>query len=63
MGESGFQCYLARFEISQRLEFRLAYGESKWSFKGNILNSGEKKEFQQEWKSAYCVVLGRQVEC
>ena len=34
VGEIEFQCRLAQFVISNRLELRLACGESKWSLKG-----------------------------
>jgi hypothetical protein len=34
VGEIEFQCRLARFVISQKLELSLGRGESKWSLKG-----------------------------
>jgi len=43
VGEIEFQCRLARFVISKRLEFRLASGESKWSLKGKYDEFGRKR--------------------
>jgi len=38
------------------LELRLACGESKWTLKGNMMNSGEKEVHHQERRSAWCRV-------
>jgi len=40
VGEIEFQCRLARFVISKRLELRSASGESKWSLKGKYEEFG-----------------------
>jgi len=38
------------------LELRLAWGESKWSLKGNMMDSGEKDVRHQKRRSAWCCV-------
>jgi hypothetical protein len=42
VGEIEFQCHLAQFVISERLELRLASGESKWGLKGKHDEFGRK---------------------
>jgi len=63
VGEIEFECHLARFVISKRLELRLARSELKWSLKGNRMNSGGKEVRHNERRSVWCGVLGRQWEC
>jgi len=43
VGEIEFQCHLAQFVISKRLELRLASGESKWGLKGKYDEFGGKR--------------------
>jgi len=43
VGEIEFQCRLAQFVISKRLELRLASGESKWGLKGKYDDFGGKR--------------------
>ena len=63
VGEIEFQCHLALFVISTRLELRLARSELKWSLKRNMMNSGGKEVRHQERRSVWCGVLGGKGEC
>jgi hypothetical protein len=43
VGEIEFQCHVAQFVISKRLELRFASGESKWGLKGKYDKFGGKR--------------------
>jgi len=63
MGEIEFQCHLTRFVISIRFELMSDPGESKWRWKGTMMNSGGREVRIQEKRSAWCGVRGGQGEC